>query len=78
MLLIFQWGGLLWLGKKEGRQGGRKEGREKGGDQQRRDRRKTGLLLFRLQRQVLRRGNYLTACAIVIISLPCMLKMVLT
>ena len=63
---------------KEGRKTGRKEGREKGGDQQRKDRRKTGLLLFRLLRQVLRRGNYLTACATVIIFPPCMLKMVLT
>ena len=62
---------------KEGREGGRKEGREKGGEGQRKGGRKTGLLLFRLQRQVLRRGNYLTACATVIISPPCMLRMVL-
>jgi len=57
---------------------GREKGRKKGGEGQRKGGRKTGLLLVRLQRQVLRRGNYLTACATVIISHPYMLMMVLT
>lgn len=55
-----------------------KEEREKGGEGLRKSRRKTALLLFNLQGQVLRKGNYLTACATVIISPPCLFRMVLT
>lgn len=32
MLLIFHWGGLLWLGRKEEREKGRKEERMEGRD----------------------------------------------